>query len=93
MLSTKLINGIRRFRRAQGLSIRGYARLAGVSDKPVRGIDDSGWNPTFNTLLKLESVIPPKFLRNANDDANDDVSGDGAAPSAASAGRPLSRTG
>jgi|TARA_R110002012_G_scaffold243438_5_gene417997 hypothetical protein len=75
MLSTQLINGIRGYRREHGFSIRGYARLAGVSEYPVRGIDSADWNPTFKTLAKFEAVIPPEFMVSANE--NDDGNGGG----------------
>tara|TARA_R110000751_G_scaffold76247_1_gene153538 strand:+ start:8342 stop:8599 length:258 start_codon:yes stop_codon:yes gene_type:complete len=77
-----LINGIRRYRREHGLSIRGYARLAGVSEPPIRGIDGPDWNPTFKTLAKFEAVIPPEFMASANE--ND--SGDGGGGCCARAG-------
>ncbi|WP_417844809.1 helix-turn-helix domain-containing protein [Thalassospira sp.] len=75
MLSTQLINGIRRYRQTEGLSIRGYARLAGVSEPPIRGIDSPNWNPTFKTLAKFEAVIPPEFMASANE--NDGGNGGG----------------
>ncbi len=75
MLSLKLINGIRRYRREQGLSIRSFARMAGVSEFPIRGIDGADWNPTFKTLTKFEAVIPPEFMAAANE--NDGGGGGG----------------
>ena len=43
------------------------AKLAGITEFPIRGIDGPDWNPTFKTLVKFESVIPPEFMQAAND--------------------------
>lgn len=71
MLSSQLVKIIRRYRKDQKLSGRGYAREADVSEITVRGIDGDDWNPTLKTIKKLEAVIPPhlvaKYMAEAND--------------------------
>ncbi len=36
-----------------------YAKEAGLHDNTLRGLDSDTWNPTAETLRKLEAVIPP----------------------------------
>lgn len=82
MLSKTLVAGLRRFRSEHNLSIRGYAGLAKISEKAVRGIDSPDWNPTLRTVEALETPIPKelmsKYMAEAND--NDTSSEPQAAP-------------
>lgn len=71
MLSSQLVNVIRRYRLDQKLSGRGYAREADVSEITVRGIDGDDWNPTLKTIKKLEAVIPPSVVEEYMAEAND----------------------
>lgn len=67
MFSKLLLDCIRRYRLDQGISIRSYARMSGVAERPLRSIDSPDWNPTLRTLEKIEAVIPPEFMQAAND--------------------------
>lgn len=49
---------IRSFAKARGLSRRALADLAGIGDTTIRNIDEPDWNPTADTLRKLEAIIP-----------------------------------
>lgn len=37
------------------------AARAGVDEKTVRLAARAGWNPTANTLARLEALIPPEW--------------------------------
>ena len=55
------IERIRQYRLSQGITKSRLATLAKVSEGILRGMDEEEWNPTRQTLKKLEKVIPPEF--------------------------------
>lgn len=59
---------IRAYRRQFNLARYRFARMAGVNEAAIRHMDSPKWNPTASTIRKFESVIPPGFMNNANDD-------------------------
>ncbi len=55
------IQRIRDFRKSMGYARFRLATLADLSENAVRKMDSKNWNPTLETLKKLESLIPPDF--------------------------------
>lgn len=55
------IERIRAYARAQGWKKSRLAKEAGMSDTVLRGFDQPNWNPTVETLRRLETIIPDKF--------------------------------
>ena len=53
------ISRVRAFAAATGWAASRYAREAGLGETTLRGFDSDSWNPTADTLRKLEAVIPP----------------------------------
>jgi DNA-binding XRE family transcriptional regulator len=62
--------------------IRGYASehdikksalavMAGLNNKALQNIWEDSWNPTKNTLIALEALIPSDFQVPANDQGQD----------------------
>ncbi len=62
-MSTELIEKVRRLVTQGGMSRSGLARAAGLHANTLRDLEDPSWNPTADTLRKLETFL---F---ANDDA------------------------
>jgi 3,4-dihydroxy 2-butanone 4-phosphate synthase/GTP cyclohydrolase II len=56
-MSTNLIDRIRRLVTEGGMSRSGLARAAGLHANTLREIDAPDWNPTAETLRKLEAVL------------------------------------
>lgn len=56
------ISRVRAFMKAEGLSRRALAEKAKIGDTTIRNIDEPDWNPTAETLTKLEAVIPAEFV-------------------------------
>jgi len=56
-MSTQLIEKLRNLVNEGGLSRSGLARAAGLHANTLRDLDDAGWNPTAETLRKLESYL------------------------------------
>ncbi len=56
-MSTDLINRLRSLVTEGGLSRSGLARAAGLHANTLRDLDQPGWNPTADTLRKLESYL------------------------------------
>lgn len=52
---------IRDFAAAQGWRKARLAKEAGVPRSTLKNFDLGTWNPTADTLRKLEAVIPPEF--------------------------------
>lgn len=52
---------IRAFARARGYSLNGLAEFAGLSESTIRHLYAEDWNPTRNTLRKLEAVVSTDF--------------------------------
>jgi 3,4-dihydroxy 2-butanone 4-phosphate synthase / GTP cyclohydrolase II len=56
-MSTQLIDKLRSLVTDGGLSRSGLARAAGLHANTLRDLDQPGWNPTADTLRKLESYL------------------------------------
>ena len=56
-MSTQLIGKLRSLVNEGGLSRSGLARAAGLHANTLRDLDQSDWNPTADTLRKLESYL------------------------------------
>ena len=56
-MSTQLIIKLRSLVIDGGLSRSGLARAAGLHANTLRDLDEPGWNPTAETLRKLESYL------------------------------------
>lgn len=56
-MSTELIERIRRIVVDGGMSRSGLARAAGLHANTLRELTQPGWNPTADTLAKLERVL------------------------------------
>ena len=56
-MSTNLIDRIRHLVTEGGMSRAGLARAAGLHANTLRECTEDGWNPTTETLRKLESVL------------------------------------
>ena len=56
-MSTDLIDRIRRLVTEGGMSRSGLARAAGLHANTLRDVSLPGWNPTADTLAKLERVL------------------------------------
>ena len=56
-MSADLIDRIRRLVTEGGMSRAGLARAAGLHANTLRDVTQTGWNPTADTLAKLERVL------------------------------------
>lgn len=56
------IERIRQYRISRNIPKSRLAKQAKVSEGILRGMDCERWNPTLDTLNKLERVIPPDFV-------------------------------
>ena len=56
-MSTELINKLRRLVTEGGMSRSGLARAAGLHANTLRDLEESDWNPTAETLRKLETFL------------------------------------
>ena len=56
-MSSQLIAKLRSLVNDGGLSRSGLARAAGLHANTLRDLDQSDWNPTAETLRKLESYL------------------------------------
>ena len=56
-MSTDLIERIRNAVSERGISRSGLARAAGLHPNSLRSLDDADWNPTAETLKKLERYL------------------------------------
>ena len=56
-MSTDLIDRIRNAVTERGVSRSGLARAAGLHPNSLRSLDDPDWNPTADTLKKLERYL------------------------------------
>ena len=50
------------YRTAQRMTRAGMAVAAGLHRDALRQMDNPNWNPTAETLRKLEAVIPPDWM-------------------------------
>ena len=64
-MSTHLIDRIRAFVGTGGISRSGLARAAGLHANSLRSMDDPDWNPTADTLRKLEAYLHQREARPA----------------------------
>ena len=56
-MSTQLIDRVRRLVTDGGMSRSGLARAAGLHANTLRDLMEDGWNPTADTLGKLERFV------------------------------------
>lgn len=56
-MSTQLIDKLRRLVTEGGMSRSGLARAAGLHANTLRDLEDADWNPTAETLRKLETFL------------------------------------
>ena len=52
-----ILNRLRAYRKAAGLSYSALAQKAGLSRAALMGMDDEGWGPTSTTIRAVEAVI------------------------------------
>ena len=64
-MSTALIDRVRDLVSSGGISRSGLARAAGLHANSLRTIDDADWNPTAETLRKLETYLTQREKRPA----------------------------
>lgn len=57
MDSNALISRVRSFAAEKGWKPARFARTAGLHPNTLRNFDNEAWNPTLETLRKLEAVI------------------------------------
>ena len=55
------ISRIRAFAVYRGWKKSRLAAEAGINDTTLRHFDDPNWNPTIETLRRLETIIPADF--------------------------------
>lgn len=55
------VSRIRAYVAAQNISNRKLAEQAGVAETTVRNINKPDWNPTAETIERLERLIPRSF--------------------------------
>lgn len=58
MDTTHVVDRLRAFARAKGWNKWEFARQAGLRDTVLRRFNDDDWNPTVETLRKLEAQLP-----------------------------------
>lgn len=58
MLINEIISRIRAYRSAQNWSVLRLAKEAGLAESTIRNIDAPDWNPTLDTMNKLQKVVP-----------------------------------
>lgn len=56
---------IRSFAKARNMSRNQLAIAAGIAPNTLKGLFDDDWNPTADTLRKLEDLIPADFVTGA----------------------------
>lgn len=54
-----ILNRLRAYRKAAGLSYSALAQRAGLSRAALMGMDDDDWGPTSATIRAVEAVILP----------------------------------
>jgi 3,4-dihydroxy 2-butanone 4-phosphate synthase / GTP cyclohydrolase II len=64
-MSTILIDRLRDLVTSGGMSRSGLARAAGLHANSLRSLEDSDWNPTADTLKKLEHYLARREARPA----------------------------
>ncbi len=66
------IGRLRTFASDRGWTKSRFAREAGLPDTTLRGFHEPHWNPTAETLRKLEAVIPPDWAAPVEDHRSGD---------------------
>lgn len=61
MLIDRSIERVRAYRAAENLTKESFARAAGMGESVLRRLEKPDWNPTSNTLRRLEAIIPADF--------------------------------
>ena len=56
-MAQQILDRIRDHLAETGLSRSGLAKAAGLHANTLRDLDDAGWNPTADTLKKLEAFL------------------------------------
>ncbi len=52
---------IREYMRTTKTSKYTLAKAADISDGSIRSVESPGWNPTVETLIKIDDAIPSSF--------------------------------
>lgn len=60
------IERIKAYLQSSGMAKSRLAVEAGVPEGCTRRIEDKNWNPTTDTLRKLEAVVPTDFIFTPN---------------------------
>lgn len=59
------IERIRAHLKLPGVTKKGLAEDAGLHPNTLQGIEDEAWNPTAETLMKLEAQLPSPHIEEA----------------------------
>lgn len=59
------IERVRAYARSRGWKKSRLAEEAGMANTVLRAFDEPGWNPTAETLRRLEAIIPENFSSDA----------------------------
>ena len=70
---SSVITRVRAWARHCNLSKSGYAAAVGLRDTTLRAFHQPDWNPTRETLEKLESVIPAGWQAKDSVPGSDDA--------------------
>ncbi len=57
---TNMIERLRAALKQPGFTKRGLAEDAGIHPNTLLGCENDGWNPTLETLKKIEPHLPPE---------------------------------
>jgi 3,4-dihydroxy 2-butanone 4-phosphate synthase / GTP cyclohydrolase II len=55
------ITRVRAYARVCGMTLRELARHAGLDSNALLRMEETNWNPTADTLRRVENVIPANF--------------------------------
>lgn len=61
MDSSYALDRLRAYARQKGWKKSRFAKEAGLSDTVLRDFDKPDWNPTIDTVRRLEAIIPVDF--------------------------------
>jgi len=61
MTVDRSIERIRAFAAQHKMRPARLAKAAGLHQNTLRGFNRPGWNPTLETVRRIESIIPPEF--------------------------------
>ena len=68
-LTDRLVRKIRLWKEYHSLGVPTIARRCKISDSRIRKMNDPSWNPTLDTLRRMESTMEPGFDADAIDAA------------------------